>query len=179
MMPRRRNRPRPASTAITTTAAEATSAVKPKVSFLAAMKDPQLFGPWFGSESWAPWHTVAAALFGESIDPTKLEFFSRHTARRTPPTAVAHEAWLVVGRRGGKSLFAAALGVYMSCFRDHRAKLKPGERAAKSYSCWITRRGCTLAWQPNQASPDGTGGKRRHPRGIENTGIRADKPEAQ
>jgi len=25
--------------------------------------------------------------------------------------------------------------------------------AATSYSCWITRRGCTLAWQPNQASP--------------------------
>jgi len=50
---------------------------------------------------------------------------------------------------------------------------------AKSYSCWITRRGCTLAWNPNQASPGGTGGKRRHPRGVENTGIRADKPEAQ
>ena len=42
---------------------------------------------------------------------------------------------------------------------------------AKSYSCWITRRGCTLAWNPNQASPGGTGGKRRHPRGVENTGI--------
>jgi hypothetical protein len=52
-------------------------------------------------------------------------------------------------------------------------------KAAKSYSCWITRRGCTLAWQPNQASPGGTGGKRRHPRGVENTGIRTDKPEAQ
>jgi hypothetical protein len=129
MMPRRRNRPRPASTAITTTAAEPPSAVKPKVSFLAAMKDPQLFGRWFDAESWAPWHTVAAALFGESIDPAKIEFLSRHTARRTPPTTAAREAWLVVGRRGGKSLFAAALGVYMSCFRDHRAKLKPGERA--------------------------------------------------
>jgi hypothetical protein len=57
---------------------------------------------------------------------------------------------------------------------DNSAVLK-----AKSYSCWITRRGCTLAWQPNQASPGGTGGKRRHPRGVENTGIRTDKPEAQ
>ena len=48
-------------------------------------------------------------------------------------------------------------------------------RAAKSYSCWITRRGCTLAWNPNQASPVGAGGKRRHPRAHENTGIGADE----
>ena len=30
-----------------------------------------------------------------------------------------------------------------------------------------------------QASPVGAGGKRRHPRGDENTGLGADKPEAQ
>src|SRR5437773_2206140 len=29
-----------------------------------------------------------------------------------------------------------------------------------------TRRGCTLAWNPNQVSPVGDGGKRRHPRGV-------------
>src|SRR5439155_6095177 len=34
---------------------------------------------------------------------------------------------------------------------------------ATSQACWITRRGCTLAWQPNSSSPGGTGGKRRHP----------------
>jgi predicted ATP-dependent serine protease len=49
---------------------------------------------------------------------------------------------------------------------------------AKSYSCWITRRGCTLAWNPNQASPVGAGGKRRHPRAHEDTGVGADEPEA-
>ena len=49
---------------------------------------------------------------------------------------------------------------------------------AKSYACWITRRGCTLAWNQNQASPVGAGGKRRHPRAHENTGIGADEPEA-
>jgi hypothetical protein len=34
-----------------------------------------------------------------------------------------------------------------------------------------------LAAKPR--SPGGTGGKRRHPRGDENTGLGADKPEAQ
>jgi putative ABC transport system substrate-binding protein len=51
--------------------------------------------------------------------------------------------------------------------------------AAKSYTCWITRRGCTLAWTRNPSSPVGAGGKRRHPRAHENTGLGADKPEAQ
>src|SRR5207247_4991630 len=41
------------------------------------------------------------------------------------------------------------------------------------------RRGCTLAWHPSPRSPVGAGGKRRHPRGVENTGLGADKPEAQ
>jgi len=50
--------------------------------------------------------------------------------------------------------------------------------SAKSYSCWITRRGCTLAWNPNQASPVGAGGKRRHPRAHEDTDVGADEPEA-
>jgi hypothetical protein len=31
----------------------------------------------------------------------------------------------------------------------------------------------------HQASPVGAGGKRRHPRGEQNTGLGADKPEAQ
>src|SRR4030095_12047644 len=51
--------------------------------------------------------------------------------------------------------------------------------SAKSYACWKTRRGCTLAWTTNQASPVGAGGKRRHPRGDENTGLGADKARAQ
>src|SRR5437867_9695933 len=69
----------------------------------------------------------------------------------------------------------------MACGKGRREAVEALMYAgtAKSYSCWITRRGCTLAWNPNQASPGGTGGKRRHPRGVENTGIRADKPEAQ
>src|SRR6266581_6599489 len=43
--------------------------------------------------------------------------------------------------------------------------------------CWITRRGCALAWTTNQASPVGTGGKRRHPRGDENTGLGAERTD--
>jgi len=54
--------------------------------------------------------------------------FSRFTGRTVPPTSPAREAWLPVGRRGGKSRFAA-LAVFMACFRDYRPHLKPGEHA--------------------------------------------------
>ena len=36
----------------------------------------------------------------------------------------------------------------------------------------------SLAWSPNPSSPVAAGGKRRHPRALENTGIGADEPEA-
>ncbi len=41
---------------------------------------------------------------------------------------MAGEAWLVVGRRGGKSRIAALVAVWLACFRDYRAFLAPGER---------------------------------------------------
>jgi len=101
-----------------------------RISFLDAMQDPALFGPWSRPESsWAAWRVFAKALFGLALDAGEVEVFSRHTGRSTPPTAPAREAWVPVGRRGGKSIFAAALAVYMATFRDYLPHLKPGERA--------------------------------------------------
>jgi hypothetical protein len=36
----------------------------------------------------------------------------------------------------------------------------------------------SCAWSPNQDRRFAAGGKRRHPRGLEDTGIGADEPEA-
>ena len=102
----------------------------PPISFLSAMEDPALFGPWFTpEESWEAWRVFAKALFGERMALSEADVFTRCTGRTTPPTAPARQAWVPVGRRGGKSLFAAALATYMACFRDYRPRLKPGERA--------------------------------------------------
>ena len=89
-------------------AATATDAPIIKVSFLDAMQDTMFFRPWFASQSWETWHTFAKALFGAPMTAAEVEVFSRCTGRQTAPTVSAREAWLVVGRRGGKSLFAAA-----------------------------------------------------------------------
>ena len=50
------------------------------------------------------------------------------TGRQHLLDAPAQEAWVVVGRRGGKSRVAALAAVFLACFRDYAAVLAPGER---------------------------------------------------
>ena len=56
-----------------------------------------------------------------------MAVFQRHTQRKSIPANVT-EAWLVVGRRGGKSIIAALVAVYLACFKDYSQVLGPGER---------------------------------------------------
>lgn len=49
------------------------------------------------------------------------------TGRTTAPTTPAREAWIIAGRRAGKSRVAAAIATYLACFVDHTAVLAPGE----------------------------------------------------
>lgn len=99
-----------------------------KQTILDAMADPALFGRVFRGASWDVWRVLLRALFGLALSGEELETFRRHTGRQTPPEAPAREAWLVVGRRGGKSLIAALVAVWLACFRDYSKLLTPGER---------------------------------------------------
>jgi len=99
------------------------------VTITEALRDPALFAPWFQpAASWAPWFSFLRALFGLPLDAEGLDIYRRHTGRQTAPTSQAREAWLVVGRRGGKSRIAATVAVYLACFRDYARSLAPGER---------------------------------------------------
>jgi hypothetical protein len=97
------------------------------MTILDAMRDRALFGPWFDAASWTAWLAFLAALFALPLDSEALDTYRRHTGRTTPPDAAAKEAWVVVGRRGGKSRIAALVAVYLACFREHRDVLAPGE----------------------------------------------------
>jgi hypothetical protein len=44
-----------------------------------------------------------------------------------PPPGGLSEAWLVIGRRGGKSMILALIACYLAVFRDYRPYLSPGE----------------------------------------------------
>ena len=88
-----------------------------------------IFTAWFRGESWEAWKAFLAGLFGLPMSDAQAEIFRRHTGRASLPTEPAREGWLVVGRRGGKSLVAALVAVFLACFRDYSAHLGPGERA--------------------------------------------------
>ena len=42
----------------------------------------------------------------------------------------ATEAWLIIGRRGGKSFVLALIAAYLACFFEYRRYLQPGERGS-------------------------------------------------
>jgi hypothetical protein len=90
-----------------------------------AINDSHLFGGFFRNpESWKSWRVFIQALFGLPVEDPAL--FSLCTGGRPLPTAQSREAFLIVGRRGGKSYIAALVAVYLTTFRHY--KLSPGER---------------------------------------------------
>ena len=99
------------------------------MTILEAMTRPQLFGPFFQGDTWAAWRVFLAAVFGLPMSAAERAIYERHTQRTTPPTTQAREAWMPVGRRGGKSRIAAFVAAYLATFRDYTPILGPGEMA--------------------------------------------------
>jgi hypothetical protein len=97
------------------------------VNILQALADPKVFAGHFRGPTWDAWRVFLAALFGLPMTPEQLAIYQRHTGRSVSPTAPALEAWLCIGRRGGKSFVLAATAVFLAAFRDWRPYLGPGE----------------------------------------------------
>lgn len=95
------------------------------MSILQAISDPSLFGSFFQDRaSWASWRTFLGALFNLQIEDQEL--YRQCTGGRSLPTQQAREAYIIVGRRGGKSFICALIGVFLAAFRTYR--LSVGER---------------------------------------------------
>jgi hypothetical protein len=62
------------------------------------------------------------------MDDEALAIYRECTGREAPPESPVTEAWLIVGRRGGKSFILALIAVFLATFRDWRPYLQPGER---------------------------------------------------
>jgi hypothetical protein len=73
--------------------------------------------------SWDPWRSLLAVLFG--LVPEDPELIRRITNRSVLPTDGAAEAWIVAGRRAGKSIIMALVAIYAAVFRTYT--LAPGE----------------------------------------------------
>jgi hypothetical protein len=100
----------------------------PPISILQAFDDPRIFGPHFAGPTWDPWRVVLAALFGLPLEGEGLEVYRRHSRRQTPPGARVREAWIIAGRRSGKSRIAAMIAVYLAVLGDWWGRLARGER---------------------------------------------------
>ena len=96
---------------------------------LQAIDDPRVFGPAFRNRaSWEAWFSFLAALFGLPMTAEQQRIYRECTQRADLPTEQANEAWLVCGRRAGKSFTLALIAVFLAAFRDWRPYLGPGER---------------------------------------------------
>lgn len=93
---------------------------------LVALSDQRLYGSAFQGSTWNAWRVFLAAVFGLAMTADQLEVYRKHTGREAAPTAQAREAWMIVGRRGGKSLSTAGIAAYLATFR-RPAHVAPGE----------------------------------------------------
>src|SRR3569623_317793 len=99
------------------------------LSLLDCFADPLLFAPWFKDPAtWTAWFAFIAALFALPMTADQLAIYRQCTGRDDPPSEQASEAWLVCGRRAGKSFVLALIAVFLACFHDYRRYLAPGER---------------------------------------------------
>lgn len=92
-------------------------------------QDNNLAGPWFKGDSWEGWFAFLAAIFGLPLTGTQKAIYVRHTGRKALPAGPSRGAWVAVGRRGGKSLIAAFVAVFLACFVVWAEYLAPGELA--------------------------------------------------
>jgi hypothetical protein len=86
-----------------------------------------VFAPFLRGATWDVWRVFLAVLFGLPLTPEQLVLYTKYTGRTTAPTTALNEAWLVCGRRSGKSFILALVAVFLACFRDWRPLLGPGE----------------------------------------------------
>lgn len=101
------------------------------MNILEVMADPELFGKQFKPgvllDTWKPWRAFLTALFALPMDEETLELFRAHTGRTDASARAFNEAFVIVGRRGGKSIIAAAVAVFLACFKNYSDVLAPGE----------------------------------------------------
>lgn len=102
----------------------------PPVNILRATADDNLFGKWFKNrDDWQSWFAFLAALFALPMTDDQRAIYEQCTGRKGLPIQAASEAWLVCGRRAGKSFILALIAVFLACFHSYQRYLQPGERA--------------------------------------------------
>lgn len=99
------------------------------ISIIDACLREDIFRPWFRDlSSWRVWFAFLRTMFGLPMDVEDRKIFKKYTKRKDPSGEQYDEAWLVCGRRGGKSQILAIIAVYIACLKDWTPYLNPGEK---------------------------------------------------
>lgn len=89
----------------------------------------ELVGSAWYEDDWTAWRSFVASLFGQELNNEELAVYRRCTGLEGPPSrTVKREAWLPIGRRGGKSRVLALLAAYLATALDWKPYLAPGEK---------------------------------------------------
>jgi hypothetical protein len=100
-----------------------------KGDILRALDHSKLFAKHFRGTNWKRWRVFLKGLFALPMDEIERVIYRAHTGRQKPPAAPFREAWVIAGRRAGKSRIAALIAVYLAAFKEYGACLAPGEVA--------------------------------------------------
>lgn len=78
---------------------------QPKINIIDACLDKNLFREWFGDlDMWRNWLAFLRVMFALPLSDEDMELYKQCTGRTELPERPYDEAWLIVGRRGGKAL---------------------------------------------------------------------------
>lgn len=71
-------------------------------------------------EEWSAWRAFWKAVYALPMTDAELAIYQRHTKRDTAPSAAVVEAWMAIGRGGGKTRNSALHAVYRAITFDVR-----------------------------------------------------------
>jgi len=94
------------------------------------MDDIRFFKRLFkDGQSWQAWRVFLRALFGIPItDKSDRKLFQACTGLNNPKAGPVREAYVIAGRRSGKSFISSLIAVYLAAFKDWSPYLRSGEK---------------------------------------------------
>jgi hypothetical protein len=99
------------------------------VDIISSMSRGGLFARWFKKpETWSAWLAFLKACFGLELSDGERAIYTKCTGRTDLPSEGFQEAWLCVGRRGGKSLILALIATFLAAVVNWSEYLVGGER---------------------------------------------------
>jgi len=100
------------------------------MNIIEAIEDPRFFRPLFRDlRTWKSWFALLRALFGLPIeDAEERRIFASSTGLTVPPGRQAKEAYIIAGRRSGKSFMASIIAVFLATFKNWESHLSAGEK---------------------------------------------------